>query len=84
MARLSTLSVGFLAVLMVSYVPVLFPGLPGAGGLVFTGLTERMLIAVDMFLIATMAVSPLTPGATRHREVFADHRDPRSVRRRGV
>jgi len=29
-ARLSTLSVDFLAVLMVSYVPVLFPGLPGA------------------------------------------------------
>lgn len=65
---MSTLSVYFLAVLMVSYVPVLFPGLPGAGGLVFTGLAERMLIAVDMILIATMAVSPMTPGAARHLE----------------
>lgn len=59
--RFSTASTTALALLLVSYVPVVFPSV---GGPIVIGLTERLLIGFDVVLVAAMACSlpPPSPG----------------------
>ena len=78
---LATSSFVMLGVLMLTYAPVVFPGLVTAP--VIIGLSERFLLAVDLALLVTMALLLLRPPRTpthnygeRFSALYAENRSP--------